>query len=467
MEYGAFSHSGLQTVTLPSTLTYIGEAMFYQCESLSTFTIPSTISEIRVGAFANCTNLRSVTIPESVKTIGNAVFRGTGLTEVYIPSGVSVLSDDVFEDCKKLQKVMLPEGLTTIGNNCFRDCEKLTDIVIPKTLATIYDDVFSRCIALKEITFSSSLESWGSGVFSGCTNLTALHVNRAIPPKGNNPYGYKLVVDDNNQCVLYVPTGSKALYEQTEGYQNFKEIREENVDGTIYYQVAANVTSGNGRVLVNGNYDYSGKYEIERQGNAVLTFEPSEGWMLGSVTVNGKNLTANVADNQLTLTSVEENMNVEVVFAEKPVVLTFKTADNGAIGISVEKGQSYTCSIQTEEEWKVNTVMFNGQDVTDQVVDNVFTTPRLTGDALLSVSFENTDTKVQNPFAESAMKAYTDGEGRLCIDGTKTGEHVLVATADGQLLLNTKSHGNRITLPLVKQGIYVVTTDAKTVKVMF
>lgn len=460
----AFSGSGLSTIQLPSALTYLPEHVFSDCGNLSTFTIPSSITEIKYGAFRRCVNLKNVVIPASVKTIEAFAFEDCGLTEIDIPESVTSIGGLAFKGCP-LVEVTVPSAITEL-ESAFSNCTKLQKVTLPKGLEKVGIGAFENCSALKELTFSSSLKEFGYAVFYGCTELTAVHVCRAIPPTITWHSFYKIISTDN-QCVLYVPTGSKALYEQTDGYQNFKEIREENVDGTIYYQVAANVTSGNGRVLVNGNYNYSGKYETERQGNAVLTFEPSEGWMLGSVTVNGKNLTADVADNQLTLTSVEENMNVEVVFAEKPVVLTFKTAEGGAIGISVENGQSYTCHIQTEEGWKVNTVVFNGQDVTDQVVDNVFATPQLVGDALLSVSFESTDTKVRNLVAGSAMKAYADGEGRLCIDGTKAGEQVLVATADGQLLLNTKSHGDRITLPLVKQGVYVVTTQAKTVKVIF
>ena len=468
LDWGVFDGAGLQTVSLPSTLTYLGDYMFNRCESLSSLTIPSSIKEIKDGAFSGCTNLTSVTIPETVKSIGKSAFSGTGLTEVTLPVGLTILSDGTFENCERLQKVTLPEGLSEIGNHCFRDCETLTDIVMPKSLTIAYDDVFQDCLTLKELTFSSALESWGSSVFQGCSALTAVHINRAIPPVGNNRYGYKDVIGTNNQCILYVPTGSKALYEQTDGYKNFMEIREENVDGTIFYQVATLVTNGEGRVLVNGDYNYDGKYEVARQNNVTLTFKPAEGWMLNSVSVNGKDVTADVADNQLTLTAVETNIAAEVVFAEKPVLLTIKTGDGGTVGISVEKGKAYTCVLKPEEGWEVNTVMFDGIDVTSQVTeDNVFVTPQLRNDALLTVSFENSTSAIRSLAAASDMKAYVNADGYLCVDGTMAGERVLITAADGRQLLDTKSNGGRISLPLAVHTIYVVSTEAKTVKVIF
>ena len=288
--YSVFGGSGIRTIQLPSTLKYIGDGMFYQCCSLTSFTIPSTITEIKDGAFSGCENLVSVIIPESVQSMGKRVFSNTALTEVNIPPSITMLGDGTFEDCKKLSKVALPEGLTVIGEACFRRCEVLTDINIPSTMTTTYNDTFQECFALEELTFPSSLESWGSGVFSQCTNLTAVHIYRAIPPTSNYPYA-KALIHENNKCILYVPKGSKAIYQNDEAYQNFKEICEEIlpaytltylIDEEVYssYEVECQQTITPEKAPEKEGYTFNGWSEIpERMPSHDVT-------VTGSFTIN-------------------------------------------------------------------------------------------------------------------------------------------------------------------------------------
>ncbi len=72
--YGAFSWcSGLTSVTIPNSVTYIGDAFRY-CSGLTSITIPNSVTYIDDWAFSSCTGLTSVTIPNSVTSIGISVF---------------------------------------------------------------------------------------------------------------------------------------------------------------------------------------------------------------------------------------------------------------------------------------------------------------------------------------------------------------------------------------------------------
>jgi hypothetical protein len=64
-------------VTIPGTInglpvTSIGDGAFY-CTSLTSVTIPNSVTSIGNYAFDYCTSLTSVTIPNSVTSIGNSM----------------------------------------------------------------------------------------------------------------------------------------------------------------------------------------------------------------------------------------------------------------------------------------------------------------------------------------------------------------------------------------------------------
>jgi hypothetical protein len=47
-------------------------------------TIPVGAKKIEGGTFADCTSLKSVTIPSTVTYIGSGAFKGSGLLDIYI-----------------------------------------------------------------------------------------------------------------------------------------------------------------------------------------------------------------------------------------------------------------------------------------------------------------------------------------------------------------------------------------------
>jgi hypothetical protein len=84
-------------VTIPNSVTSIGDKAFYNCTYLRSVIIPNSVKEIGGSAFAGCEGLTSVTIPNSVTKIGAGVFGGC--TELFgeHASGIeSFLSGNAF-----------------------------------------------------------------------------------------------------------------------------------------------------------------------------------------------------------------------------------------------------------------------------------------------------------------------------------------------------------------------------------
>lgn len=127
---------------------------------------------------------------------------------------------NTFQGCSNLESIVLPSGLRHIYYNAFYNCKKLTKINIPEYVNTIGQSCFYGCSALREVTVESpdpATISLGTNVFGG------------VPLA---------------QCTLYVPYGSKALYQVADTWKNFGNIVEIRTHAMPSYSLIENGKTG-------------------------------------------------------------------------------------------------------------------------------------------------------------------------------------------------------------------------------
>ena len=177
----AFDGLGITSITIPDSVTSIGNDAFGDCENLTDITIPDSVTSIGEGAFRNCKSLTSITIPCSVTSIGYKAFCFCeNLTNITIPDSVTSIGDDAFYYCASLTSITIPNGVTSIGDYTFYGCTSLTSITIPNSVTSIENFTFYGCTSLTSITIPNSVTSIGNYTFYGCTSLTSITIPDSV-----------------------------------------------------------------------------------------------------------------------------------------------------------------------------------------------------------------------------------------------------------------------------------------------
>ncbi|MBQ4018808.1 MAG: leucine-rich repeat domain-containing protein, partial [Paludibacteraceae bacterium] len=99
-------------------LTTIGQYAFNGSSLLKDVTIPASVSSIGNYAFAFCTSIKHFEFPAGIKTLATSVLEGsTGLEEVIIPASVTTINQDAFYNCSKLRAIhnyaITPQSIPT------------------------------------------------------------------------------------------------------------------------------------------------------------------------------------------------------------------------------------------------------------------------------------------------------------------------------------------------------------------
>ncbi len=196
---------GLTKITIPSSVTTIGDYAFENCRNLTEIIINQGTELESIGnyAFSYCTILTTmklsddstattgVFIPNSVETIGEGAFNFcTSMTGVSLPSGLTTIANNTFFNCSLLVNITIPSTVTTIGNRAFQNCGALTSITIPSNATTVGEYVFSQCEKLASITVLANLSTISNGLFSGCEQLTIITIPSTVTSIGDSAFAH-------------------------------------------------------------------------------------------------------------------------------------------------------------------------------------------------------------------------------------------------------------------------------------
>lgn len=277
----AFSSSGIVTITIPEGITAINQYTFSGCKSLKKVVLPNSIEKIDESAFES-SSIEEINFPEGLKSIETWAFLWCdSLKEIILPNSLTDLGSGVFCGCTSVKRITIGSGLNKLGSEVFRQCISVSSLRIPSNIKYMNNDCLKWCSGMDSLIFDNgdqaiSFTYSSSGTSPGGASAKYVYLGRNINASQISdmlyyPFRFASVKDvsfgsnysDNDNLVtktpnierisshncspspidnfptnvyanipLYVPVGTKALYENTNGWKNFFNIIEDPSLGT-------------------------------------------------------------------------------------------------------------------------------------------------------------------------------------------------------------------------------------------
>lgn len=184
----------LTSITLPSSITEIGDLAFADCFRLVEIYNLSPL-QITKGSYENGGIGRyalhiysSADVPSKTwETADGYLFYGDGEicyllgymgndTELTLPGDCNgkdyTIRESAFYLDSHISAITFSEGILQIENYAFAHCKGLTEIIFPDSLVSIGEYAFCECERLGAISFGNNLKAIGSCAFDECNRLT-------------------------------------------------------------------------------------------------------------------------------------------------------------------------------------------------------------------------------------------------------------------------------------------------------
>lgn len=165
------ANTAVTTVTVPASVTSVFGGAFSGCTTLTDVVFEggdTSAIEIQDGAFDNCAALKNVTLPKRYTDFKATIFNKCAAVEyISVESGGDYAAVDGMLASRDRSTILfcpkgrsgvftVPTGVTTIADNAFEDCVNLTEIIVPASVSKIGDNAFAGCKNVTKITFKGS-----------------------------------------------------------------------------------------------------------------------------------------------------------------------------------------------------------------------------------------------------------------------------------------------------------------------
>jgi len=333
---------------------------------------------------------------------------------------VTSIGGGVFSDCSRIVSINVESGNTKYDsrNDCNAIIETSTNTLIagcqnttiPNSVTSIGSRAFYECNSLTSIIIPNSVTSIGGSAFYDCSYLTSVTIGNNVTSIGNNAF-YGCFHLATIYCLNPTPPTCYSKSTFACSSNSLRDIYD------VYTYATLHVPMGSEEL-------YSSAFE----------------WRY--------------------FNKIKEDMesNGQVYYAN----LTVRQGTTGYTRQPVKVAETYTIYIGSLGDNKVNSVIFNGVDVTDYVVNGYYTTPEIKGESVLSVTYESNISALSAPEMDNLK--VIGNNGVISIDNIDRASSVTVYSVDGKLIDSIPSAIGSARLQVPANQLYIVKVDNRTFK---
>lgn len=219
---GAFMFTGLGTLVLPNTVTYLGKEAFMGCGSLKSITLSDSLEMMGENVFnginknvsltkknavgylgspsnpymmayskVNATTTEAPTpfvIEEGTKFIHSRAFTNCDVRELVLPNSVVFIGEQAYADCGNLTSVVLGTGVLHIGSSAFKNCDDLHYFTIQSAVNSMGGWIFQNSPYLYEINLGDKIETIGAQMLMGSIYIESITIPDSVKTIGQGAF---------------------------------------------------------------------------------------------------------------------------------------------------------------------------------------------------------------------------------------------------------------------------------------
>lgn len=241
IEYSAFEDdTALESVRLSTSCPYLPKYMFSGCSGLKTITIPAVVNKMNDKMFTNCTSLTTVIFDDAPEMIdmgygsseeNNGLFRDCPIETLYLGRRLSYNTDQPsrspFYSIAELKNLTLGKYLKVVDKYMFSYCTGLENVYVPDNITSINMWGFRGCSALKSVRFSENLSQIRDYGFSECASLDNVTFPASMTSTSDNSFS-------NCSSLRNLDLGKNLLVIGPSAFENDSILSGVNIPETVY-----------------------------------------------------------------------------------------------------------------------------------------------------------------------------------------------------------------------------------------